>query len=257
MRLSVTKCRHGSMLFFQRDEFIGRALEYYGEYSEIEAQLLSRLLSPGDTVVEAGANVGALTLAMARAVGEDGAIYAYEPQRVIFTALCANVAINGLWCVRASNMALASRACEMGIQRVDYSKPGNYGDVRLTKASSRERVKAIGIDALDLPSCRLIKIDVQGMEEDVLDGARDTIEKFKPYLYVENDAGTSHLPRKALMLGYRVFSHMPPLFNPDNFLHRSDNLWPGVVSLNLLCVPNGRQVSLADAHLEPWDFDAR
>ena len=98
------RCRHGTFLYNTRDRFIGRSLELYGEYAELELQLLLRLIKPGDIVIDAGANIGALSVPMAQRVGPDGWVLAAEPQRLVHQALCANVALNGLlnvvahWC---------------------------------------------------------------------------------------------------------------------------------------------------------------
>src|SRR5205814_1477619 len=48
--------RHGLMLYLWRDKYIGRAIDLYGEYSEFEVRLLSQVVKPGMTVIEAGAN---------------------------------------------------------------------------------------------------------------------------------------------------------------------------------------------------------
>ena len=52
----VRQCRHGLMVFNRHDQFIGKALKVYGEYSEGEYDVFSQVVKPGDTVIEAGAN---------------------------------------------------------------------------------------------------------------------------------------------------------------------------------------------------------
>jgi hypothetical protein len=78
---------------------------------------------------------------------------------------------------------------------------------------------------------------VEGMEIKVLDGARDTIQKHKPLLYVENDRkeNSSALIEYISTLGYKMYLHLPPLFNEDNFYKNSTNVFGNIVSLNLLC----------------------
>lgn len=58
----VRQCRHGLMVFNRHDQFIGKSLKVYGEYSEGEYEVFSQVVKPGDTVIEAGANLGAHTL---------------------------------------------------------------------------------------------------------------------------------------------------------------------------------------------------
>jgi hypothetical protein len=94
------------------------------------------------------------------------------------------------------------------------------------------------LDSLELTACRLIKIDVEGMELPVLRGAVETIGRFKPLLYVENDRVDKS---KDLMqfidgLGYDMYWHLPPLYSPANFYRNPQNIFANIVSGNLLCV---------------------
>ena len=83
-------------MYLLNDAYIGRSLDVYGEYSEGEIDLFRQLLRPGDVAIDVGANIGALTVAMARLVQPGGAIVAFEPQRAIFDILCDNLRLNGL-----------------------------------------------------------------------------------------------------------------------------------------------------------------
>ena len=64
------------------------------------------LIEPGDVVVDVGADIGALTVPLARAVGPAGRVLAFEPQPTVFQNLCANLALNDLLHVQAFNAAL-------------------------------------------------------------------------------------------------------------------------------------------------------
>ena len=85
---------------------------------------------------------------------------------------------------------------------------------------------------------RLIKVDVEGMEEAALRGAASTIGRFRPLLYVENDRPekSDSLVRHIDSLGYRMYWHRPALFNGGNFAENPDNVFEGVASHNMLCV---------------------
>jgi len=75
------------MLYSARDRYVGVSLDRYGELAELEAQLLTGLVKPGMLVVEAGSNIGAHTVHLAKLVGENGGVVAFEAQRVIFQIL--------------------------------------------------------------------------------------------------------------------------------------------------------------------------
>jgi len=233
------RCRHGTFLYNTRDRFIGRSLDLYGEYAELELQLLLRLIKPGDIVIDAGANIGALSVPMARRVGPDGWVLAAEPQRLVHQALCANVAANGLanvvthWCGLGASPGVAV------IPPLDHSQENNYGGISLRNGGTGERVPVVSIDSLDLPGCALIKIDVEGMELDVLRGAAQTIKRHQPRLFVENNGTDRSPPMISWLLeqGYRLYWHVAPLFNPRNFANASEDVFANLNSTNMLCLP--------------------
>ncbi len=233
-------CRHGTFLYNPNDRYLGRSLDLYGEFSAGEAAAFGRLLRPGDVAVDVGANIGCHTVAMARRVGETGFVIAVEPQRLLHQMLCANVALNGMVNVLALHQALGAAP---GVIRVPVLDPGrvqNFGGLGLDRDDAAgEPVPVRRLDDLGLRRCRLIKIDVEGMESQVLDGARQTVARLRPLLYVENDrvGKSAGLMRRIAGLRYRMYWHCPPLFNPDNHDRRRDNVFGNIVSRNLLCVP--------------------
>src|SRR6185503_18246577 len=93
--LEIYQTRDGPMMAFRHDVYIGRSLELYGEFSPSERELLGQLVKPGGVLVEVGANIGAHTIALARACAP-GKLYAFEPQQRVFQVLCANLALNGV-----------------------------------------------------------------------------------------------------------------------------------------------------------------
>jgi FkbM family methyltransferase len=232
-------CRYGKMLFLRGDKYVGRSLDLYSEYSELEGQLFSRLLSPGHVVIEVGANIGAHTVHLARLVGPKGMVLAYEPQRVIFQMLCVNVALNKLLNVRTCLAAVGRCAGSLKVPALDYTAENNFGGVSLRNVASGEPVPVTPLDSLRLPSLRLVKIDVEGMEGEVLSGARRLIARHRPLLYVENDRrkNSQRLMDLSERLGYEMWWHLPPLFNPNNYAKKRKNLFGSIVSMNLLCAP--------------------
>ena len=236
---ALKDCRHGRMLFLPNDLYVGRSLDLYGEFSEAEAQLFESLVGPGDVVVEVGANIGAHTVHLAKKVGPGGMVHAFEPQRVIFQLLCANLALNGLFNVRTHHAAAGRQPGSLLVPPLDYRAENNFGGISLCDVDRGEEVAMVPLDALDVPALRLLKIDVEGMEAEVLAGARQMIARHRPILYLENDRRekSADLIRLVDRLGYACWWHTPPLFNPDNFNRHRDNIFAGTVSINLLCLP--------------------
>ncbi len=230
--------RHGLTLYNKHDKYIGRSLELYGEFSQLEVALFEQIVRPGWVVVEAGANIGVHTVPLARLVGESGQVVAFEPQRVVFQTLCANVALASLTNVHCHHAAVGETDGEVVIPPLDYRRENNFGGLGLGEFKQGEKVPLITIDGLNLSACHFLKADVEGMELAVLRGARATIEKFRPIIYVENDRPDKSAPlvQHIRELGYKLFWHRPPLFHAGNYFENPANAFGPVVSMNMLCV---------------------
>lgn len=258
----LKRCRQGTMLYNVNDRYIGEALDRYGEYGENELQVLLQLVRPGDTVVEAGANIGCHSVPIAKALQPNGALVAFEPQRLTYQLLCANLALNGLLNVYARNAAAGRAPGQISVPLLDPRSVQNFGGLSLVGSEKGEPVPIETIDGFSLASCRMIKADVQGMEADVLAGAEATIKRCRPILYVENENATtsSVLIRQIQSYGYRIWDHRPPLFNPRNKAGVEENLYLNVVSLNMLCIPQEVTVKIDLREIrnpEDWVSPAR
>lgn len=236
-----TQTRHGVMRIPAHDMFVGRHLSIYGEWSEAEIVICTGLLQPGQVVVEAGSNLGSHTLALARAVGPTGRVHAFEPQPFIHELLSWNVEANGLSQVTVHQAGVGSAAGDLAVPDMDYQKRGDFGGVALSDTGN-QRVPILTIDSLELPSLRLLKADVEGMELDVLKGADDTIKRHRPILYLENDSEqrSATLIRHIQSLGYRLWWHRSTMFNPGNFRNKPSTEFAHSASVNILCIPAER-----------------
>lgn len=234
----LKQCRHGQMLYNPNDIYIGRSFDLYGEFSEEENLLFREYVRPGQFVVEVGANIGAHTVSLAQLVGPQGFVVAFEPQQIAFQTLCANVALNSITNVSCLQVVVGAQPGSMKVPMINPLKEENYGGLTLGNYSEGQDTLVVSLDRLNLPACHFLKVDVEGMEEDVLRGGRETIARYRPILYVENDRGGKSPPlsRYIASLGYRMFWHFPRLFSPGNFLGNRQNVFGETVSLNLLCL---------------------
>lgn len=261
----LVDCRHGRFLANPNDIYIGRSLIEYGEYSETECQLLLKLVPEGGVVIEAGSNVGALTVPLARRAGPPGRVWAIEPEPLLFQLLCANLALNGLFNVYAVNGACGEEEGWLTIGRLNPAKENNFGGVPLATLTDRPSAHRVRIDPLDriVRTARLdlIKADVEGMELVVLRGAAGLIRRHRPALYVEAHKPAPELLSWIAAQGYRAWWHLPPMFSPANFRGRADNIWNApVASRNLVCLPSEvpakmvgfREVSGPEDHPSRW-----
>ena len=185
------KMRDGWMVYNKNDSYIGKSIKEYGEWSQGEIDLSKQVLNPSDLVIEVGSNIGSHTLALAKTVHQ-GAVFAFEPQHVIFQNLCANISINSITNCFCFDFALSDQQNqEFYYPNLNYSKKNNFAAMNLSSEKSKNfsRVK---VDTLDnkfsnMQSLKLLKTDAEGMEVNVLKGGFDLIKRTKPFLYVEND----------------------------------------------------------------------
>jgi len=232
MKYKLTK--NGPMIFPQNDAYIGRALDYYGEAHQLEIDFLEKLVSPGDSVIDIGANIGIITIPLAKKVGKEGYVLALEAQSMLFYTLCGNVALNNLTHVQCFNRAASDKTGSvLYYPHFDFSRVGNFGGLKLVGLlNSKDAqgnvcsnpVTAIAIDELGISNPKLVKIDVEGMEPVVLNGMRKTIKRAKPILYVEFTQNWRHILNFLKSVDYEWALHETPLFNPSNHNGMTDDI---------------------------------
>jgi FkbM family methyltransferase len=236
----VKRCRYGEMVYQTNDTYVGRSFDLYGEFSEGEVALFRQLIKPGQVVLDIGSNIGAHTVPLAQFVGPSGRVLAFEPQRIPFYSLCANVVLNNLDNVVCHQAAVGEVAGSLAVPELDYWAENNFGGMELTRDFSHRRtytVPLLKIDDLRLDNCHFMKIDVEGMERKVLAGAVETIRRFRPILYVEDDRLERSAELRAFLesLGFELYVHRPFLYNAGNFFKNPRNIFGRIISQNLYC----------------------
>jgi FkbM family methyltransferase len=241
----LTATRHGAMLVNPNDIYMGQSFLRYGECCEHEIQtLLQFLMHPqrlSGLVIEVGSNMGVHTIPLARTLAaQNRTMLAFEPQPIIFQQLCANLALNGLMNVIARPYACAAQPGTVSFDPPDYHSLGNFGGTAMNSAApTAQVVPCYPLDAFvqDAPVA-LIKIDVEGHELRVLQGAQGILARSHPILYVENDRvdQSPALIESLLAQGYRLWWHITRAFNPANFLQNPRNIYGDVSLMNMLCL---------------------
>lgn len=240
------------MTYNKKDIWIGKSFEMYGEFSESEVEYFRKILKPGDTVIDVGANIGAHTLVFSRLVTNTGLVIALEPERLNFYTLCSNVAINNLTNVFCFQQAVSETAGVIQVPVLDYNKTVNFGGLELDKDYSlcpHYPVPQTKLNDIGISACDLIKIDVEGMENQVLSGGKDLIKKYRPILWVENDRQEKEADLVNLInsMDYLMYKMDLPLFNKNNYFGLEDNLFGGnICSRQLLCLPKENSYNFID-----------
>ncbi len=249
--VTTLACRYGTMTVPVRDLIVGRSLLTYGEWAQAEIDLLLDLIRPGDTVVDVGANLGTHTLAFARAAGAAGRVIAFEPQPAMAELLRENVRQNAAGQVVIREMALGAERARRPWPRIELAVEGNFGGfgiLREAVPSSGGHEASVGpLDDEALDRVDLVKIDVEGMELDVLEGARRTIAQHRPHVYAECLLVSSGLRLLEWFEreGYRVFVHAAPAYNAANFFGCQDRIFGLARETALVAIPAERLSAIA------------
>jgi len=238
-KLTLKRCKYGWMLF--AGPYIGKCLELYGQYSESEVSLMRQCLREGGTAIDVGANIGDLTVPLARTVGEAGRVYAIESHPEIFNVLCANLALNELRNTKPINAFVATND-SVDTDSREWGKSAYVGNTWSPHY--------LALDSLDVAACDLIKVDVDGKEFEVLRSGEKLIGKWRPILYFENDIRESSpelLGYVINTLGYQAYWHLAPIFDEDNFFANPVNFWAPnqVASLMVLGIPKERTTEVS------------
>jgi FkbM family methyltransferase len=226
--------RYGRTYYFRHDEFVGKSVFQYGEFSPEECEFIVKLAGnrTKGLVLDVGANIGCVAQAIIAAGFE---VEAFEPQPAIYGLLVKNCPS-----IKCHNVALGSALGTAQMPSVDYSKPGNFGGIGLGMGEG-VNVEVRTLDSYNFENVSLIKIDVEGFEEEVLRGAIETIRRCKPILYLEadRDEQLASLANFLTSIGYNYTEHAPPLFSPNNFFQNPKRVWDkNYVSVNWHCEPS-------------------
>jgi FkbM family methyltransferase len=244
--------RWGWMIGLKCDPYQTQSIGLYGDWSHAEGNVLRSLIKPGDFIIDAGANIGAHTIPMAMQVGPAGAVLAFEPQGIVFQCLCGNIVLNS-----ASTVAQPFRAAlgrQQGMIEVPVIDPTKYnvlGGVRLGDDYSKKHITALGyeqvrvmtVDQFNLPQLNLFKVDVEGMEADVIAGAAETIRMCKPTIWAEAimakeyEVNNEALKAELVALGYKAWRVITPIFSKANIRGTVINPYDDQADHNILAIP--------------------
>jgi len=157
-----------------------------GEYDPCTSKVIRKFLQKGCVAADIGANVGALTMLMAKLVGKNGIVLAVEPGPPIFSRLVNNLELNPKIKsrVRIVQLGLSDRKDEL----FWYEDPRNRGNAGLLNGYGIP-VDVITLDELvsreNVSRLDFVKIDVEGMELEVIKGGTRTFQEYKPVIYYE------------------------------------------------------------------------
>ena len=185
----------------------------------------------GDTVYDIGANVGYVSLSLAKRVGPEGYVAAFEPVATTCGLLRSNVEINRLPNIHVFQVAASDKAGPAVFRMPGSSSMASMIWYRQETAAVEEVVPAVVIDDLvdagTIPPPKFVKVDVEGAEGQVILGMRRTISRTRPVLFVEcSDTGRACTWQFLTSLHYLCLSpHRGESVNSFEEYRHSDFLW--------------------------------
>jgi FkbM family methyltransferase len=254
MNTYIKNCKHGQFILIHGD-MISEHANLLGEWCEGEVELFNSILSIDANVIEVGSNIGMHTIPIAKLL-KKGKMFCFEPQRIVYQILCGNISINNLTNVYAFNQGCSHQNVNVKIQSGSYDKPWNYGAFSVEsgfsaegsypEVTSHEELELVSIDSLpfinELERIDLLKIDAEGHDENVLDGAKNTIQKHQPFIFIENNSEIkfNSIKEKIISFDYTPYWYCSARFKADN---HNKAFWsiPGY-DINMICAPKSKLI---------------
>lgn len=223
------------------DKIVGASLRRHGEFARVELDFLVDQATGSGTMVDVGANIGAIALPFARRC-PDWTVLAIEAHRGLHGLLAANAVTNRLYNTEVHHAAAGAERGLVEFPALSLAEHFNFGALGFGSTTSHtETVRMLTLDEISSDDTRLVKIDVEGFEPQVLKGATGLLARRRAIWLVEatiqNPEATSQVISIFQGLGYAVFWFYAPLATPRS--EKDPPLEPGAGDSNIVALPPG------------------
>lgn len=190
MNIYFKETQFGHFCLIEKD-LISNCINNYNQWEQHLYYFYSQFIKPNDTIIDGGANIGFHSIQFAK-LANQGEIYCFEPQPLIFNVLSTNILINGATdIIKQFRLGLGNKEENLKMtplnEQLFSENCINYGGRGLTNSGEgEEEVQLTNIDSLNLSKLNLIKLDVQGFELKTLLGGENTILTYYPIIFIEN-----------------------------------------------------------------------
>lgn len=205
----------GNKIFLDKEDTLG--LSRNEVWEEFETEFVKKIIKEGDVVLDIGANIGYYTLIFAKLVGDNGRVFAFEPEPENFAILKKNVEANGYKNVVLIQKGLSDETGQVKL----YLAEKNKGDHRIFDSGDGRRAVEIHVSRLDdyfrdsYDKINFIKMDVQGTEYKVIKGMTLLLQKltnliimmeFEPSLIKKSGAQPDASLKLVVENGFKLFN---------------------------------------------------
>jgi FkbM family methyltransferase len=213
--IASNRLRNKTINYIKSDNCIGNSIKTNLFWEDWMFQYIHENYVQNTNIIDLGANIGTTTLLMSEVVSEGCKIYSFEP--VYSDILLKNVKDNRLeGKVSVYPYAVGNEKKSLKMRNIDLSDNLNFGALsimhNLKEGDDTFELSVVPVDHFEFENVSLIKIDVEGMEIEVLEGAMNLIKKCKPTILVETyqleNFKSSEMYKELEGLGYDI--HMIP-----------------------------------------------
>jgi FkbM family methyltransferase len=207
-----------TFLFPTADSAVGASLRNHGEFARTELDFLAEAAQGSGTLIDVGANIGAIGLPFAR-LKPDWKVMAVEAHRGLSGVLAANVLNNRLYNVEVIHAAAGAERGLADFPATPLTATTNFGAIGFnTSGAPMETVRMLTLDDLAPADTRLVKIDVEGFEPEVMKGASELLRRRTAVWLVEatiqNPASAASVIRTFQEAGYSTHWFFAPFATP-------------------------------------------
>lgn len=205
-RYAILESIYGKFIVNRFDKYCAKDLLVTGK-THIEAELkvifsIINKFSDNCVVIDGGANFGFFSIPVSEKIKDkNGIVLAFEPQYDIFSALSGSIILNNIDNIILNRIGLADTYRTAVLPKIDYDESKDFGTIYLESLPvtsiieslfrnfepivSKNKVEVIPIDSLNLYRLDFLKLDIEGCEILALQGAKNTIVNYRPYIWLE------------------------------------------------------------------------
>ncbi|MGH1370970.1 MAG: FkbM family methyltransferase [Cellvibrionaceae bacterium] len=231
----------GGEVLANLNDYIGRSVYFCGAADKKVSWVCQRIVQPGDTVIDIGANIGELTVLFSSLVGNKGEVHSFEPNPLLFGCLQQAQERNQMQNVQLYPVALGNDNTTMEL----VIPKENMGSASLVRHKNRNHCEKITVNVCPLDTTleltenstiSLLKVDVEGFEETVLSGAHKLLSKKPPQviLFELNNRTSRNLNDEAIIKLLSKYDYSFVVI-PKNIFHMKLNS----INLNQTDHPQG------------------
>ena len=214
------KTRFGDLFWLNPTSCVDESIINSGIWENDSTNIVNRLVKPNDFVLDIGANIGYYTILFSKLVGKNGKVFAFEPTKDYYNVLKSNLKANNITNCESFQIGFSDKDEQLKIFLGQHS--ASIYEIGDQKQIQSELINLMALNTFvlnnNIKKIDFIKIDVDGHEPRILEGAWESLEKFNPIILLE----ISHL--HYLEAGFNAWDFYKTLKDKNYLIYSEKNL---------------------------------